>query len=91
MQEEAREAVNTALLSLTDSADCSSGSNMNAQGVIDFASAVSSDGSATDAGSSTVKAADLTGQNPSDQYYTDLANAFVTDLTNSCMVSTVPH
>jgi hypothetical protein len=47
----------------------------NADGVIDFAGAVSADG--TDTGS-TVKPADLAGRTPDNAYYADLANAYLT-------------
>ncbi|MFI6406705.1 LamG-like jellyroll fold domain-containing protein [Streptomyces sp. NPDC050548] len=60
-QEAAREQVNTDLLN-------------NPGQVIDFASAVSTDGTAT---SSTVKAADLSNGNPANAYYTDLAALYI--------------
>ncbi|WP_256916835.1 LamG-like jellyroll fold domain-containing protein [Streptomyces hilarionis] len=63
-QESAREQVNSYLLD-----------NFPSQ-VIDFAAAVSTDGTAT---SSTVKAADLSGSNPSNAYYADLAGQYVKD------------
>ncbi|WP_370063180.1 hypothetical protein [Streptacidiphilus sp. MAP5-3] len=100
IREQAREQINTDLLSLTTSAVCGSaapGSNLGADGVIDFASAVSSDGSATDATSNTVKAADLSGTSPDNQYYVDLANAYENDVTtvnsagSNCMVGVNPN
>ncbi|WP_233273587.1 LamG-like jellyroll fold domain-containing protein [Streptomyces broussonetiae] len=74
-QESARELVNSYLSSTFPSQ------------VIDFAAAVSTDGTAT---SSTVKAADLSGGNPSDAYYTDLANRYLHD-TNTQAVSIAPN
>lgn len=62
-QEAAREQVNTDLLN-------------NPGQVIDFASAVSTDGTAT---SSSVKAADLSNGNPANAYYADLAALYVND------------
>ncbi|MFJ4926202.1 hypothetical protein [Streptomyces sp. NPDC088736] len=63
-QEAARQQVNTYLLD-------------NYPGrLLDFAAAVSTDGTAT---SSTVKAADLWDGNPSDAYYADLADLYVND------------
>ncbi|MEU2776433.1 LamG-like jellyroll fold domain-containing protein [Streptomyces sp. NPDC007162] len=62
-QESARELVNRSLLD-------------NSTQVIDFAAAVSTDGNAT---SPTVKAADLSGGNPSNAYYTDLAAQYLND------------
>ena len=100
IQEQAREQINTDLLSQTTAAECGTavpGSNLNADGVIDFASAVSSDGSATDATSNTVKTADLSSGYPDDQYYTALANAYITDVTTlnangvNCMVNSTPN
>ncbi|MEV7388613.1 LamG-like jellyroll fold domain-containing protein [Streptomyces sp. NPDC091215] len=55
--------------------------------VIDFAAAVSTDGTAT---SSTVKAADLSNGSPSDAYYTDLAALYLND-TNTQVVSIAPN
>ncbi|WP_225830438.1 LamG-like jellyroll fold domain-containing protein [Streptomyces sp. NK08204] len=74
-QEAAREQVNGYLLS-----------NFPSQ-VIDFAAAVSTDGTAT---SSTVKAADLYNGNPSDAYYADLAARYLND-TNTQVVSIAPN
>ncbi|MGM9441406.1 LamG-like jellyroll fold domain-containing protein [Streptomyces murinus] len=74
-QETARELVNGYLLD-----------NYPLQ-VIDFASAVSTDGTAT---SSTVKAADLSSGNPSDAYYADLAGLYLTD-TNTDVVAIAPN
>lgn len=74
-QESAREQVNSYLLD-----------NYPGQ-VIDFAAAVSTDGTAT---SSTVKAADLSGGNPSDAYYADLAARYVNDIDNS-VISIAPN
>ncbi|QMU74867.1 hypothetical protein GXW83_02850 [Streptacidiphilus sp. PB12-B1b] len=95
MLEQARETVNADLLSNTaPSTQCgttSPGSNIGAQGIIDFASAVSTDGSATDAGSNTVKTADLANGYPDNQYYQDLATAYMTDSNTSCMVETSPN
>ena len=73
-QESARELVNGYLLD-----------NFPTQ-VIDFAAAVSTDGNAT---SPTVKAADLSGGNPSNAYYTDLAGQYLND-TNT-VVSIPPN
>jgi hypothetical protein len=60
----------------------SSGSYLDghADGVIDFAAAVSSDG--TDQGSA-VKSADLTSGTPNNQYYADLASQFLTSVNVS--------
>ncbi|MEV6052891.1 LamG-like jellyroll fold domain-containing protein [Streptomyces sp. NPDC052107] len=74
-QESAREQVNGYLLD-----------NFPTQ-VIDFAAAVSTDGTAT---SSTVKAADLSGGNPSDAYYADLGARYLND-TNTQVVSIAPN
>lgn len=74
-QEAAREQVNGYLLD-----------NYPSQ-VIDFAAAVSTDGTAT---SSTVKTADLSGGNPSDAYYADLAGLYLTD-TNTDVVAIAPN
>ncbi|MFJ7899251.1 LamG-like jellyroll fold domain-containing protein [Streptomyces sp. NPDC096198] len=74
-QESARELVNNYLLS-----------NLSSQ-TIDFAAAVSTDGTAT---SSTVKAADLSGGNPSNAYYADLAARYLGD-TNTQVVSIAPN
>jgi hypothetical protein len=74
-QEAAREQVNQYLLD-----------NFPTQ-VIDFAAAVSTDGTAT---SSTVKTADLSGGNPSDAYYTDLAGQYLS-ATNTGVVSIAPN
>jgi hypothetical protein len=74
-QESAREQVNSYLLD-----------NYPTQ-VIDFAAAVSTDGTAT---SSTVKAADLSSGNPSDAYYADLAARYLND-TNTQVVSIAPN
>ncbi|MFE1880098.1 LamG-like jellyroll fold domain-containing protein [Streptomyces diastatochromogenes] len=74
-QETAREQVNQYLLD-----------NFPSQ-VIDFAAAVSTDGTAT---SSTVKAADLSSGNPSNAYYTDLAGRYLND-TNTQVVSIAPN
>ncbi|MFJ6838086.1 LamG-like jellyroll fold domain-containing protein [Streptomyces sp. NPDC091209] len=74
-QEAARQQVNTDLLN-----------NYPTQ-VIDLAAAVSTDGTAT---SSTVKAADLSAGNPSDAYYTDLANRYLND-TNTQVVGIAPN
>ncbi|MFE9880712.1 LamG-like jellyroll fold domain-containing protein [Streptomyces sp. NPDC005784] len=73
-QEAAREQVNDFLLN-----------NFPSQ-VIDFAAAVSTDGTAQ---SSSVKAADLTNGNPSNAYYADLASRYVSD-TNT-VVSIAPN
>ncbi|MGX1541294.1 hypothetical protein [Streptomyces adustus] len=70
-QEAAREQVNTYLLD-----------NYPGQ-VIDFAAAVSTDGTAT---SSTVKAADLSDGNPSDGYYADLAGRYVNDTDSGTLI-----
>ncbi|MFD8736291.1 hypothetical protein ACFV06_15450 [Streptomyces sp. NPDC059618] len=71
-QEAAREQVNTYLLD-----------NYPGQ-VIDFAAAVSTDGTAT---SSTVKDADLSGDGtPSDAYYADLAGRYVTDAGSGTLI-----
>ncbi|WP_405888266.1 hypothetical protein OG762_23605 [Streptomyces sp. NBC_01136] len=51
--------------------------------VIDFAAAVSIDGTAT---SSTVKAADLSDGNPSDAYYADLAGRYVNDADSGALI-----
>ncbi|MFF7384814.1 LamG-like jellyroll fold domain-containing protein [Streptomyces griseoluteus] len=74
-QEAAREQVNGYLLD-----------NFPTQ-VIDFAAAVSTDGTTT---SSTVKAADLSGGNPSDAYYSDLAGRYLND-TNTQVVGIAPN
>ncbi|MEU6384128.1 LamG-like jellyroll fold domain-containing protein [Streptomyces bauhiniae] len=74
-QEAAREQVNGYLLD-----------NFPTQ-VIDFAAAVSTDGTAT---SSTVKTADLSGGNPSDAYYADLAGRYLND-TNTQVVGIAPN
>jgi hypothetical protein len=74
-QEAAREQVNQYLLD-----------NFPTQ-VIDFAAAVSTDGTAT---SSTVKTADLTSGNPSNAYYTDLAAQYLS-ATNTGAVSIAPN
>ncbi len=74
-QESARELVNNYLLG-----------NYRDQ-VIDFAAAVSTDGTAA---SSTVKAADLSGGNPSNAYYADLAARYVSDTDNG-VVSIAPN
>ncbi|MFF3371685.1 LamG-like jellyroll fold domain-containing protein [Streptomyces sp. NPDC002680] len=74
-QEAAREQVNSDLLA-----------NYPGQ-VIDFAAAVSTDGTAT---SSTVKAADLYNGNPADAYYADLAGRYVSDTDNS-LVNIAPN
>ncbi|MFF2129341.1 hypothetical protein ACFVW1_28965 [Streptomyces olivochromogenes] len=50
---------------------------------IDFAAAVSTDGTAT---SSTVKAADLSDGNPSDAYYADLAGRYVNDADSGALI-----
>ncbi|MEU6509729.1 LamG-like jellyroll fold domain-containing protein [Streptomyces sp. NPDC046942] len=55
--------------------------------VIDFAAAVSTDGTAT---SPTVKAADLSGGNPSDAYYADLAGLYL-KATNNQVVGIAPN
>ncbi|WP_329366720.1 hypothetical protein [Streptomyces sp. NBC_01483] len=70
-QEAAREQVNNYLLD-----------NYPGQ-VIDFAAAVSTDGTAT---SSTVKAADLSDGKPSDAYYADLAGRYVNDADSGALV-----
>jgi hypothetical protein len=72
-EEAIRKAVNQFILG-------SSGSYLNghADGVIDFAAAVSSDG--TDQGS-TVKPGDLTSGSPNNQYYADLAGQFLTSVS----------
>ncbi|MFD8422677.1 hypothetical protein [Streptomyces sp. NPDC059466] len=70
-QEAAREQVNTYLL------------DNYPGGLIDFAAAVSTDGTAT---SSTVKAADLSDDNPSDAYYADLAARYVDDVDSGALV-----
>jgi hypothetical protein len=70
-QEAAREQVNTYLLD-------------NYPGrLLDFAAAVSTDGTAT---SSTVKAADLSDGNPSDTYYADLAGRYVNDTDSGTLI-----
>ncbi|MFI1002999.1 LamG-like jellyroll fold domain-containing protein [Streptomyces galbus] len=74
-QESARELVNRYLL------------DTFSYQVIDFASAVSTDGTAT---SSTVKAADLSNGNPADAYYNDLAGQYLT-ATNTGTVSIAPN
>ncbi|GAA2518618.1 LamG-like jellyroll fold domain-containing protein [Streptomyces longisporus] len=74
-QEAAREQVNGYLLD-----------NFPSQ-VIDFAAAVSTDGTAT---SSTVKAADLSTGNPSNAYYDDLAARYLND-TNTQVVGIAPN
>ena len=74
-QESARELVNQYLLD-----------NFPTQ-VIDFAAAVSTDGTAT---SSTVKAADLSSGNPSNSYYDDLAARYLND-TNTQVVGIAPN
>lgn len=74
-QESARELVNQYLLD-----------NFPTQ-VIDFAAAVSTDGTAT---SSTVKAADLYSGNPSNTYYADLAARYLND-TNTQVVGIAPN
>ncbi|MGW0769679.1 LamG-like jellyroll fold domain-containing protein [Streptomyces sp. NPDC002676] len=74
-QEAAREQVNNDLLL-----------NYPTQ-IIDFASAVSTDGTAT---GSTVKTADLYNGNPSDAYYADLAGRYLND-TNTQVVSMAPN
>ncbi|MGW0878334.1 LamG-like jellyroll fold domain-containing protein [Streptomyces sp. NPDC002671] len=74
-QEAAREQVNNDLLL-----------NYPTQ-VIDFAAAVSTDGTAT---GSTVKTADLYNGNPSDAYYSDLAARYLND-TNTDVVSIAPN
>ncbi|MEH0468159.1 hypothetical protein QA943_04750 [Streptomyces sp. B21-097] len=73
-QESAREQVNSYLLD-----------NFPSQ-VINFAAAVSTDGTAT---SSTVKAADLSGSSPANAYYTDLADQYLKD-TNT-MIGIAPN
>ncbi len=70
-QEAAREQVNTYLL------------DNYPGGLIDFAAAVSTDGTAT---SSTVKAADLSDGNPSDAYYADLAARYVDDVDSGALI-----
>ncbi|MET8857530.1 hypothetical protein [Streptomyces sp. NPDC004579] len=50
---------------------------------IDFAAAVSTDGTAT---SSTVKPADLSDGNPSDAYYVDLAGRYVNDADSGTLI-----
>ncbi|MEU6070211.1 LamG-like jellyroll fold domain-containing protein [Streptomyces sp. NPDC047082] len=74
-QETAREQVNQYLLDTFPSQ------------VIDFAAAVSTDGTAT---SSTVKAADLSSGNPSNAYYADLAGRYLDD-TNTQVVGIAPN
>ncbi|MFF1722656.1 LamG-like jellyroll fold domain-containing protein [Streptomyces sviceus] len=74
-QESAREQVNQYLLDTFSSQ------------VIDFAAAVSTDGTAT---SSTVKAADLWNGNPADAYYDDLAGRYL-NATNTGTVSIAPN
>jgi hypothetical protein len=70
-QEAAREQVNNYLLD-------------NYPGeFIDFAAAVSTDGTAT---SSTVKAADLSDGKPSDAYYADLAGLYVNDADSGVLI-----
>ena len=70
-QEAAREQVNTYLLD-------------NYPGrLVDFAAAVSTDGTAT---SPTVKAADLSDGNPSDAYYADLAGLYVNDADSGTLI-----
>ncbi|ANP52025.1 hypothetical protein J2Z21_008897 [Streptomyces griseochromogenes] len=74
-QESAREQVNSYLLEAFRTQ------------VIDFAAAVSTDGTAT---SSSVKAGDLSGGSPSNTYYADLASRYLSD-TNTQVVSTAPN
>ncbi|MGW7729194.1 LamG-like jellyroll fold domain-containing protein [Streptomyces canus] len=74
-QESAREQVNSYLLDTFPTQ------------VIDFAAAVSTDGTAT---SSSVKAADLSGGNPSNAYYDDLAARYLND-TNTQVVAIAPN
>ncbi|WP_405816413.1 hypothetical protein OG241_17675 [Streptomyces sp. NBC_01390] len=74
-QEAARELVNNDLLA-----------NYPGQ-VIDFAAAVSTDGTAT---SSTVKTADLYNGNPADSYYADLAAQYLTTTDNG-LVNIAPN
>ncbi|MFF8597151.1 LamG-like jellyroll fold domain-containing protein [Streptomyces sp. NPDC015220] len=75
VQESARQQVNSYLL------------GNNADQVVDFASAVSTDGTAT---SSTVKAADLSSGKPSNAYYADLAARYLND-TDTGVVSIGPN
>ncbi|MDX3071938.1 LamG-like jellyroll fold domain-containing protein [Streptomyces sp. MI02-7b] len=74
-QEAAREQVNGYLLD-----------NFPSQ-VIDFAAAVSTDGTAI---SSTVKTTDLSGGTPSDTYYADLASQYL-NATNTGVVAIAPN
>ncbi|MEU9344127.1 LamG-like jellyroll fold domain-containing protein [Streptomyces sp. NPDC048278] len=56
--------------------------------VIDFAAAVSADGTST---SSTVKTADLSNGSPSDTYYTDLAARYLSDTNNPDTIAIAPN
>ncbi|MEU2421393.1 LamG-like jellyroll fold domain-containing protein [Streptomyces sp. NPDC007851] len=56
--------------------------------IIDFATAVSTDGTST---SSTVKAADLTNGNPSNAYYEDLAARYLSDTNNPDTIDIAPN
>ncbi|MEU5310842.1 LamG-like jellyroll fold domain-containing protein [Streptomyces sp. NPDC021562] len=75
-QEAAREQVNSQL------------SDLFYGQVIDFAGAVSTDGTAT---SSTVKAADLTNGAPSNAYYDDLAARYLKDTNNRDTIAIAPN
>ncbi|WP_369226567.1 LamG-like jellyroll fold domain-containing protein [Streptomyces sp. R39] len=75
-QEAAREQVNTDLPDLFQDQ------------VIDFATAVSTDGTST---SSTVKAADLANGNPSNTYYDDLAAQYLKDTNNPDTIDIAPN
>ncbi|MEU2779865.1 LamG-like jellyroll fold domain-containing protein, partial [Streptomyces sp. NPDC007162] len=75
-QEAAREQVNSQLSELFDGQ------------VIDFAGAVSTDGTAT---SSTVKAADLSNGSPSSTYYDELAARYLKDTNNPDTIAITPN
>ncbi|MHA6757498.1 LamG-like jellyroll fold domain-containing protein [Streptacidiphilus sp. PAMC 29251] len=73
-QESARQLVNSYL---------TSGSNFS-DGIVDFAAAVSSDGTDT---SATVKAADLNAGNPDNAYYSDLAAGYLSAVQSTVVVA----
>ncbi|MFJ6704944.1 MULTISPECIES: LamG-like jellyroll fold domain-containing protein [unclassified Streptomyces] len=75
-QEAARQEVNSQLTDLFPSQ------------VIDFAAAVSADGTSA---SPTVKTADLTNGNPSNAYYDDLAARYLSDTNNSDTIAIAPN
>ncbi|WP_377271637.1 hypothetical protein [Peterkaempfera sp. SMS 1(5)a] len=78
-QEDARKAVNSYILSGATDSDLYLGGN--ADGVIDFAAAVSDAGNDT---SETVKSTDLSASGtPNDAYYQDLAQQYLTDTAPS--------